>query len=76
MTEGLVLTSLAGILGLAGAHGTVRLLLSLIPLDKASRMPFLFDLSIFNLRVLGFASVMGLFALALFSLTPALRLSL
>lgn len=45
-------------------------------MDKASRMPFLFDLSIFNFRVQSFAAVIGLFVLALFSLTPALRLFL
>ncbi len=74
VTEGLVLVTAGSSLGLALAYWTMHLLAALIPADQMDGMPFLRDFG-FNLRVLGFAGAIGMFAAVLFSVTPALRFS-
>ncbi len=74
LTEGLVLVFIGTALGLLAAYGTMHILLSLISKDVMIHMPYLRGLGL-NLHVLGFAAVIALFAVAIFSLTPILRLS-
>ncbi len=75
VTEGLVLVAASSVLGLAAAWGAMHLLILLIPTDLMGYMPYLQGLGL-NLRVLAFAAVISLLAALLFSITPALRLSL
>ncbi len=74
ITEGLVLVAASMVSGLAAAYGAIHLLLKLIPAEMLEHAPYLQSLGI-NARVLAFAAVVGLFAAAIFSITPALRLS-
>jgi predicted permease len=74
VTEGVVLALAGAALGLAAALWAMDLLTRLIPANALASMPFLHGLGL-NLRVLSFAGVIGLLAAALFSVTPALRLS-
>lgn len=71
VTEGLVLVSAGGLLGLASAEWVMQLLTRLIPDD---RLPFLHHLGM-NPRVAGFAGAICLLAAALFTFTPTLRLT-
>jgi predicted permease len=73
-TESLLLVIAGSALGLAAAYGTMHLLLRLIPSDILDYVPYLHDLS-FNSRVLGFAGLISLLAVGIFSLMPSLRLS-
>lgn len=72
--EGLVIVAAGAGLGLLGSHWTMRILSGLIPTDMMAGMPYLNELG-FNPRVLMFALVIAVLATALFSLSPALRLS-
>ncbi len=72
-TESLVLVLAGSALGLAAAYGTMQLLLRLIPSDILDYVPYLQGLS-FNSRVLGFAGLVALLAVGIFSLAPCLRL--
>ena len=74
VTEGLVLVALGSTLGLTSAYWAMQLLTKLIPAEMIGGMPYLHDLGL-NVRVFGFGCVISLFAAALFTLTPALRLS-
>ncbi|MBV8629973.1 MAG: ABC transporter permease [Silvibacterium sp.] len=74
VTESLVLVLVGSAFGLAAAYGSMQLLLRLIPSDMLDNMPYLQDLSL-NSRVLGFASLVALLAVIIFSLAPSLRLS-
>ena len=74
ITEGLVLVAASIVSGLAAAYGVIHLLLKLIPEDMLGQMPYLQNIG-FNPRVLAFAAVLALFAAAIFSITPSLRLS-
>jgi predicted permease len=74
ITEGLVLVAASMAFGLAAAYGAIHLLLKLIPEDMLSQMPYLQSIGL-NPRVLLFAGILAIFAAAVFSLTPALRLS-
>jgi len=73
--EGLVLVAAGSALGLASAYATMQLLVKLIPADALASMSYLAGLGL-NIRVLGFAAAIALLAALLFSLTPALHLSL
>jgi predicted permease len=75
VTEGLVLVAAGSLFGLAFADWTMHLLTALIPADKMGGMPFLYDLGL-NGRVLAFAGAIALLAAVLFSVTPALHVSL
>ena len=72
--EGLVIVAAGTAIGLLSSHWTMQILSGLIPKDMMAGMPYLNDLGL-NLRVLAFALVIAVLATALFSLSPALRLS-
>jgi macrolide transport system ATP-binding/permease protein len=63
------------LVGAGAAYGAIRLLVQLVPVDILASMPYLRGLGL-NLHVIGFVVAVGLAMAALFSLTPALRLSL
>lgn len=75
VTEGVVLAAAGSALGLTLAYWTMQLLIKLIPEQMLQGMPFLIGLG-WNVRVLGFAAAISVLAALLFSLTPALHLSL
>ena len=75
ITEGFVLSVASGILGLALATAVMQLFLRLIPKDILATMPYLRGIGL-NLHVLAFATLVSLGAGILFSLLPALRVSL
>jgi len=75
VTEGFVMVAAGSMLGVASAYGMMQVLLKLIPTDMLDGMPYLQGLSL-NPRVLAFAGIISLLAAVLFSITPALRLSL
>jgi predicted permease len=72
--EGVVIVVAGGVIGLVSSHWTMQILKGLIPTDMMAGMPYLNDLAL-NPRVLLFALAIAVFAAALFSLTPAFRLS-
>src|SRR6185369_5639481 len=72
--EGLVIVVLGSIAGLLGSHWIMQSLTRLMPIDMMSGMPYLNDLGL-NFRVFIFAVAIAAFAAALFSITPASRLS-
>jgi predicted permease len=73
LTEGVVLILISSVLGLGCAEAATRLLLKLIPTGMLVRAPYL-QTNIFNLHVLAFAVLVALLLLALFALTPLVRL--
>ncbi len=73
VTEGLVLVTAGTLVGLVFAAALVRVLLGLISKDVMPYTPYLSGLGL-NLRGVAVAGVLALLALALFSITPALRL--
>jgi macrolide transport system ATP-binding/permease protein len=75
VTEGLVLVAAGSALGLASADWTIKLFLSLIPARMMAGMPYLTGIGL-NFHVLAFACAISLATGVLFSLIPALRLSL
>jgi predicted permease len=75
VAEGLVLVAVGSALGLASAYGAMHLLVRLIPADALARMSYLRSLGL-NGRVLAFAAAIALLAALLFSITPAVHLSL
>jgi predicted permease len=72
--EGLVIVVAGGVAGLIASHWAMKILIGLIPADMMAGMPYLNNLGL-NARVLMFAFAIAGFAAALFSLTPAFRLS-
>jgi macrolide transport system ATP-binding/permease protein len=72
--EGLVIVVIGSVAGLVGSHWGMQILKGLIPTDMMAGMPYLNDLGL-NSRVLIFAIALAAFAAALFSITPAFRLS-
>jgi len=74
VTESLLLVALGGLLGVAAADAGLQVLYRLIPKDMLTSMPFLEGLRL-NSHVGGFAAAICLFAAALFSLVPLLRLA-
>ncbi|HEX5084238.1 MAG TPA: ABC transporter permease, partial [Blastocatellia bacterium] len=75
VTEGAALALAGGALGLASAYWVMHLLVKLIPADMMAGMSYLHGVGL-NVRVLTFGVAITLLAAALFSFTPALRLSL
>ena len=73
-TEGLALVAMGSLLGLAAAAGAIQVLSRLISKEMMSQMPYLAGIAL-NGRVVGFAVVISVIAVLLFSLTPILRLS-
>jgi len=72
--EGLVVVVVGTVSGLLSSHWIMGILVTLIPKDMMAGMPYLNDLGL-NSRVLLFALSVAVLATALFSLTPAFRLS-
>jgi predicted permease len=72
--EGLVIVAVGTIVGLFSSQWTMLILSRLIPKDMMAGMPYLDDLGL-NSHVLMFGVAIAAFAAALFSLTPAVRLS-
>jgi predicted permease len=72
VTEGLVLATAGGTLGVTAAFWVMKLLSSLISVNLLASMPYLQGLSL-NPRVLSFAAGIAVLAAILFSLTPALH---
>ena len=72
--EGMVIVAIGTIAALFSSHWTMQILGGLIPQDMMAGMPYLNDLGL-NSRVLIFALSIAGFAAALFSLTPAFRLT-
>ena len=75
IVEGLVLVAMGTLLGIAVAGGAMRLLLHLISKDMMAAAPYLQGLGL-NIQVLIFAVGIALFATALISFTPLMRLPL
>ena len=75
VTEGVVLAASAAVLGVALAGLVIRLLPGFLPKDFLATMPYLRAIGL-NVRVLAFAAFVALAAGFLFSLLPALRVSL
>ncbi|HYK34585.1 ABC transporter permease [Alloacidobacterium sp.] len=75
VTEGLVLVTTGSVLGISAAYGIMQFLAHAIPKDMMAGMPYLQGIGL-NWRVLLFACAISVLAGVLFSLTPALRLSL
>jgi len=73
VTEGMLLASVASVVGITCAARSLHMLATLVPKDMMDAMPFLHDLHI-NGRVMTFAVLLSLFAAALFAFTPMLRL--
>jgi predicted permease len=72
--EGLVIVVVGAGAGVVVSHWAMQMLTRLIPTDMMAGMPYLNDLGL-NSRVLMFLLAVAGFAAALFSLTPAFRLS-
>ena len=75
VTEGLVLVAAGCCFGLVGGVGVMRILMGLISKDMMATMPYLTGLGMSS-HVLVFAGAISVFAAALFSLPPVLRLPL
>jgi predicted permease len=73
VTESAVLTAAGSALGLTLAEVTIRVLRGLISKDMQEQMPFLSQMGLTG-HVLGFAAVVCVTAVAVFSLAPVLRL--
>ncbi len=74
VTEGMVLSASATVIGLAAADGAMRLLIGLIPADTLAGMPYLQGLGL-TPHVLTFALAISVLSMAIFSLTPILSMS-
>ncbi|HEX3683478.1 MAG TPA: ABC transporter permease [Bryobacteraceae bacterium] len=74
-TEALVLAAAATAAGLLLAKWTMQMLLTLIPAEKLSGMPFLLNLGL-DTRVIGYAAALAWMAMILFTATPVLHFSL
>jgi len=75
ITEGLVLIAAGSVLGLAAAVGMMQALTRLISKQMMDGMPYLAGLAM-NSHVLAFAAAISVFAAALLSLPPIVRLPL
>ena len=73
--EGLVLAASAGVLGTGVAYGAMRFFVGLIPKDLLASMPYLDGMGL-HTHVLVFAVMISLATALLFSLMPALRISM
>ena len=72
-TEGLVLVTASAILGVLGAQAVMQLLIRLISEDIMAYLPYLNGLAL-NLHMVAFAAVISVVAVALFSITPMVRM--
>jgi macrolide transport system ATP-binding/permease protein len=74
VTEGMVLSASATVIGLAAANGSMRLLTHLIPADILAGMPYLQGLGL-SPHVLAFTVTIALGSVVIFSLTPIVSMS-
>jgi predicted permease len=74
LIEGLAIVVVGTAVALISSHWAMQILIGLIPKDMTGGMPYLIDLGL-NARVFMFALGIAALATALFSLTPAFRLS-
>ena len=74
VVEGLVIVAAGGAVAMFSSHWAMQVLIGLIPADLMAGMPYLNDLGL-TYRVVLFALVVSALAVALFSLTPTVRLS-
>jgi predicted permease len=74
VTEGLVLSVSATVIGLAVADGAMHLLTRLIPADTLAGMPYLQGLGL-TPHVLAFTLAISLLSVVIFSLTPIVSMS-
>ena len=74
VTEGLVLSASASVIGLIAADGVMHLLTRLIPADTLASMPYLQGLGL-SPHVLVLTLAISFFIAAIFSLTPILSIS-
>ncbi len=74
VTEGMVLSASATVIGLAAANASMRLLTHLIPTDILAGMPYLQGLGL-NPHVLAFTLAIALGSVVIFSLTPIVSMS-
>lgn len=74
VTEAFVLVAVSTIAGLAAAFVSMKLLMGMLSQDVLFRMPYLRHVGI-NPHVLAFTATVGLLAWVLYSIAPALRLS-
>ncbi|HEU4834915.1 MAG TPA: ABC transporter permease [Pyrinomonadaceae bacterium] len=72
--EGLTIVVVGTVIALISSHWAMQILIGLIPKDMIGGMPYLTGLGL-NARVLMFALSIAALATALFSLSPAFRLS-
>jgi len=75
VTEAVLLAAAGTAMGAGAAYAVIHLLLKLVPAKMLEDMPYLHELGL-NLHVTGFTVATGLMMAILFSLMPALRLSL
>jgi macrolide transport system ATP-binding/permease protein len=75
VTEGVLLVAVAAAVGLPAASAAIPRLFRLIPERRLRGMPYFRDAGL-HPRVLLFAAAVSLLAVAVFSVTPVLRLSL
>jgi len=75
VTEGVVLVTVAVVLGIPAASVAIPWLFKLIPERRLRGMPYFREVGL-HLRVLLFAGAVSALAVVVFSVTPALRLSL
>lgn len=73
ITEGAVLVLMGVLLGWIVGYGAMRILLHFVSKDMLNNMPYLQNLH-FSSHTLAFTAVIATFAIAIFSLTPALRM--
>ncbi len=74
VVEALVMVAVGSALGLGAAYATMKLLIKLVPLRRMDGMPFLLTVGL-NWHVLAFAGIVSLVAVAVFAVTPAMRLT-
>ena len=73
VTEALVLVVSGSVLGLGTAALAMKLLVKLVPVDRMEGMPFLLTVGL-TPQVLAFAGIVSLLSVAIFALTPAVRM--
>jgi len=73
LIEALVMVGMGSVLGIGFAYTAMKLLLKLVPSRRIDGMPFLLTVGL-HPQVLAFAGVVSLLAVAMFAVTPAMRM--
>jgi macrolide transport system ATP-binding/permease protein len=74
VTEALVLVLSGSVLGVGSSYLVIKLLIKLVPADRLEGMPFLLTVGL-TPQVLAFTCAVSLLAVAVFAVTPALRMA-